>query len=113
MKIPEDIRTLKIELTEEEQAMITTFEKEMSRPIVKVSTVRASYETPTQYGQRDGKENKPVTNGQNNETDKGKEVDVMEIKEGLERAKLNGGVKVKREFRVMTDEERPQEIQNI
>lgn len=103
--IPEEIQTLEIELTDDEKRMIATFEKEISKPVIKPSVPVSK--PPASKGESHISETEKKTSEQKGLDELIKENG--EIEESQDRARTNAP-KAKREFRVITDEERPQDL---
>ena len=105
IRIPDELTSGEIELTFEEKEMIEVFEKEMKKPTMKPTlTTEAKKSSESVVAASPGKGDKRQDDCQDEEKAVLIERQENVKTQGLER------VKVKREFKVMTDEERPTEI---
>lgn len=105
--IPNEIQTLEIDLTDDEKKMITAFEKEISKPIVKPTPASSAPARKTSLKKESSisDADKKAAGEQKTSEELVKENDETEE----ERNRLSVP-KAKREFRVITDEERPQDL---
>lgn len=104
IRIPDELLINEIELSSEEKEMIDAFEKEMKKPSLKpAATKEAKKSSESVVAASPGKGNKI----QNDDETPDEEKPILG--ERQENVKLERA-KVKREFKVMTDEERPSEM---
>jgi len=104
IKIPVELRDIEIELSAEEKLLIEAFQKEMSEPITKVVPPLITQETRIKKNY-----NKTVEKDDEKRDEQNDENEQNRNEEHFERAKPIQQ-KVKREFKVITDEERPLEV---
>ncbi len=107
IKIADELLVGEIELSAEEKEMIEAFEKEMKKPTMRpvTTTKEAKKSSESVVAASPGKGNSKSQNDENEIPDEEKPILGERQENGmLERAKI------KREFKVMTDEERPAEM---